>query len=216
MYALEDSLGVDCSLTLWFIWLNYVYDNKLWPGSVWPRSYMVNTSLDGRFLARSACYKEHRCKISHLRRMEHSKCRLRKAQPFTCCTVEQGWDKHINIYRIYWWICINSFFSLAKSLNSDQARNSVQHDLDPKCVWHSVFLFDFLSFCKQFWRQIRPDGTDMDLNCLTLMIFWLKEKKYNHAEKYEQLIPESKRLFFTVEKPNMHNILAPDLSYCVQ
>ena len=48
------------------------------------------------------------------------------------------------------------------------------------------------------------------------MIFWLKEKKYNHAEKYEQLTPESKELFFTVEKPNMHDILAPDPSYCVQ
>ena len=56
---------------------------------------MVNTSLDGRFLARSACEKEHRCKISHLRSMEPSKCRLPMAQPFMCCTVEQGWDKHI-------------------------------------------------------------------------------------------------------------------------
>ena len=55
----------------------------------------------------------------------------------------------------------------------------------------------------------------MDLNCLTLMIFCLKGKK-QHAEKYEQLIPESKELFFTVEKPNMYGILAPDPSYCVQ
>ena len=60
---------------------------------------MVNTSLDGRFLARSPCEKEHRCKISHLRRMEPSKCRLPMAQPFTCCTVEQGWDKHIKGHR---------------------------------------------------------------------------------------------------------------------
>ena len=32
----------------------------------------------------------------------------------------------------------------------------------------------------------------------------------------EQIIPESKELLFTVEKPNMHGILAPDPSYCVQ
>ena len=48
------------------------------------------------------------------------------------------------------------------------------------------------------------------------MIFWLKEKNTNHAEKYKQLIPESKELCFTVEKPDMHGIVAADPSYCVQ
>ena len=44
----------------------------------------------------------------------------------------------------------------------------------------------------------------------------LMKENTKHAEKYEQLIPESKELFFTVEKPNMYGILAPDPSYCVQ
>ena len=76
---------------------------------------MVNTSLDGRFLARSACEKEHSCKISHLRRMEHSKCRLPMAQPFTFCTVEQGWDKHINGHRF------SSFHNFRNSLSLKRA-----------------------------------------------------------------------------------------------
>ena len=84
-------------------------------------------------------------------------------------------------------------------------------------VFDTLYSYNiFYPFANSFEEKIRPDGTDMDLNCLTLMIFWLKEKKYNHAEKYEQLIPESKELFFTVEKPNMQDILAPDPSYCVQ
>ena len=57
--------------------------------------YDLITSLNGRFLAHSACEKGHRCKISHLRRMEPSNCRLPMAQSFMCCRVEQGGDKHI-------------------------------------------------------------------------------------------------------------------------
>ena len=50
----------------------------------------------------------------------------------------------------------------------------------------------------------------MDLNCLTLMIFRLKEKIQimQTTKKYVQLILESKELFFTVEKSDMHGILA--------
>ena len=58
----------------------------------------------------------------------------------------------------------------------------------------------------------------MDLNCLTLMIFLLKEKniKYKSCRKVRTINSRIQRVIFYCRKTQYAWIFAPDPSYCVQ